>query len=265
MKNVFLLVHQDPGQEARLQVALDLTRGLGGHLTCIDVTPFPLVFDQGMLGASPVVVDEAEQETGNKLEVQRRLEAEDVSWTWQDLRDDFVPCLLEAASTADVIVLNRKLDSTSRPDMRAITSSVLTNSRALIVAVDETCRVLDVGLPALIAWDGSEQAMHALQRAVPLLSLASSIRILQAGPVGENGIAADEAARYLSRHGIHAEIEVTAASKHVADDIIAAAHRIGAGYCVMGAFGHSRFREAILGGVSHDMLSSAPLPLVMAH
>jgi nucleotide-binding universal stress UspA family protein len=265
MKNVLLLVHQDAGQEARLQAALDLTRVLSGHLTCIDVTPFPLVFDQGMLAAPPVILDESQQEAGNKLDVQRRLEAEGVCWSWQDLRDDFVPCLLEAASTADVIVLNRKLDSASRPDMRAITSSVLTNSQALIVAVDETCRALDVGLPALIAWDGSEQAMHALQRAVPLLSLASSIRIFQAGPIGEHGIAADEAARYLSRHGIHAEIEVTVGSKHVADDICKAAQRIGAGYCVMGAFSHSRLREALLGGVSHEMLSSAPLSLVMAH
>lgn len=265
MKNVLLLVHQDAGQEARLQAALDLTRALSGHLTCIDVTPSPLVLDPGMSAAPPVIIDESAQEDENKAKLRRRLETEDVCWSWQDMRDDFVACPLEAASTADVIVLNRKLDSASRPDMRAIASRILTNSQALVVAVDENTRALDVGLPVLIAWDGSEQAMHALQRAVPLLLLASSITIFQAGPVGGRGIAAEEAARYLSRHGITSEVEIAARSEHAVQEICEAAQRIGAGYCVMGAFGHSRLREALLGGVSHDMLTAAPLPLVMAH
>lgn len=265
MKNVLLLVHQDAGQEARLQAALDLTRSLSGHLTCLDVTPFPLVFDQGMSMAPAVMIDESEQEADNKSRLQRRLEAEDVCWNWQDLRDDFVPCLLEAAGTADVIVLNRKLDSASRPDMRAITSNILTHCPALIVAVDETCRSLDVSMPALIAWDGSEEAMHAMQRALPLLRMASTIRIFQAGPIREGGISAQEAALYLSRHGINSDVEIAPDGKDVAADICDAAERIGAGYCVMGAFGHSRLRESLLGGVTHDMLSTAPLPLMMAH
>ena len=82
MKNVLLFVHQDAGQEARLQAALDLTRALSGHLTCIDVTPLPLVFDQGMSTAPAVIIDEFEQEADNKVALQRRLEHEDVCWSW---------------------------------------------------------------------------------------------------------------------------------------------------------------------------------------
>jgi nucleotide-binding universal stress UspA family protein len=265
MNNVLLLVHQDAGQEARLRAALDLTRALAWRLTCLDVTPFPLVFDQGLAITPAVIIDESEQEAGNKARLQRRLETEDVCWSWQDLRDDFVPCLLEAAATADVIVLNRKLDSTSRPDMRAITSAILTHCQALIVAVGETCRPLHVGMPALIAWDGSEEAMHAMSRAMPFLRLASSIRIFQAGSIRKGGITAEEAALSLSRQGINSEVEIAPDSKNVAAVICDAAERLGAAYCVMGAFGHSRFRESLLGGVSRDMLSDAPLPLMMAH
>lgn len=265
MKNILLLVHQDAGQEARLQVALDLTRALSGHLTCLDVTPFPLLFDQGMSMAPAVMVDEAEQEADNKARLQRRLQAEDICWSWQDLRDDFVPCVLDAAATADLIVLNRKLDSASRPDMRAITSTILTHCPALIVAVDETCKSLDVGMPALIAWNGSEEAMHAMQRALPLLRLASTIRIFQVGPIREWEIGAEEAALYLSRHGIDSEVEVAPDSNYATADICDAALRLGAAYCVMGAFGHSRIRESLLGGVTRDLLSEAPFPLMMAH
>jgi nucleotide-binding universal stress UspA family protein len=120
-------------------------------------------------------------------------------------------------------------------------------------------------MPALIEWDGSDEAMHAMQRALPLLKLASLIRIFQAGPVREGGISAQEAAAYLSRHGINADVEIAADSKDAAAEICDAAERMGAGYCVMGAFGHSRLRESLLGGASRDLLTAAPLPLMMAH
>jgi nucleotide-binding universal stress UspA family protein len=265
MKNVLLLIHDDPGQEARLQAALDLTCALSGHLTCLDITPFPLVYDQGMSMAPPVVIDEADQEADNKARLQARLAAEDVSWSWKDLRDDFVAGILQFASAADVVVLNRKLETGSRPNMRAIASDVLTHSDALVVAVDEHCPGLDVAMPALIAWDGSEEAMRAMQRALPLLKLATRVRLFQAGPIAENAITAEEAARYLSLHGINSEIEIEPDHNRVAADICNAAERFGAGYCIMGAFGHSRLREALLGGASRDMLSDAPLPLIMAH
>jgi len=265
MKNVLLLVHQDPGQEARLQAALDLTCALSGRLTCLDITPFLQVFDQGMSTAPLMVIDEADQEADNKARLQGRLEAEDVCWSWKDVRDDFVPGVLEAAHAADVIVLNRKLDSTSRPNMRAITSAVLAHCDALVVAVDEHCQGLEVGAPALIAWDGSDEAMHAMERALPLLKLASKVRLFHAGAVRKGEIPPEDAALYLSRRGINSEIEIGPDDDQVAADICDAAERFGAGYCVMGAFGHSRLREALLGGASRDMLSEAPLPLMMAH
>jgi len=265
MKNVLLLVHQDSGQEARLQAALDLTSALSGHLACLDVTPLPLVFDSGMALGPPVVIDQAEQEAANKARLQRRLADEDVSWSWQDLSDDFAPAVIEAANGADVIVLNRKLDSSSRPDMRAIASEVLTHSTALVVAVDEQCPGIDVTKPALIAWDGSDEAMHAVRRALPLLKLASKVRIFQAGAGLKDAVPVGDAALFLSRHGIYAETETRPGDNPVVAAICEAAKRLGAGYCVMGAFGHSRFREALLGAASRDMLSEAPLPLMMAH
>ena len=149
--------------------------------------------------------------------------------------------------------------------MRAVTSDVLTHSRALVIAVDEHCPGLDVATPALVAWDGSDGAMRALQRALPLLKLASRIRLFQAGALPKGAIPADEAALYLSRQGVNSDIEIGPDGNRVAADIRDAAARFGAGYCVMGAFGHSRLREALLGGVSRDMLGEAHLPLVMAH
>jgi len=265
MKNVLLLVHNDPGQEARFQAALDLTRALAGHLYCLDVTPFMLVYDSGWGFGPSVVVDESDQEAANKARMRQRLSHEDVSWSWLDAVGDYADCLLAAGKTADVIVLNRKFGKASRPDMLATASKVLTQSEALVVAVDETCQAFAVAGPALIAWDGSDKALHALQRAVPLLALAGEVEIFQAGPLPEGAIPAEEAAAYLSRHGIKAIIDMVPESDDPAAEICAAAKRLGASYCVMGAYGHNRLEEALLGGVSRRMLSAANIPLVLAH
>lgn len=265
MKNVLLLVHQDPGQEARLQAALDLTRGLSGHLTCIDITPFPIVFDQGLSLAPVFVLDETEREAVNKAELQRRIEAEHISWSWDDLRDDFIPCLIGAASSADVVVLSRKLDNGARPNMRSITSSVLMHTHALIVAVNERSHGMPVDKPVLVAWDGSDQASQALQRALPLLKHALLVTIFQVGDLPKDAIPAQEAATFLERQHVKSEIEIAPASEAVAAEICLAASRIGASYCVMGAFGHGRIRETLFGGVTRDMLTKATLPLALAH
>ena len=89
MKNILLLVHDDQGQEARLQVALDLTRAFGGHLSCLDVTILPaLVGDYygGATGGAMLLAEESDRETRNKAALEARLAHEDVSWDWQDGR-----------------------------------------------------------------------------------------------------------------------------------------------------------------------------------
>jgi nucleotide-binding universal stress UspA family protein len=261
MKNVLLLVHQDVGQEARLRAAIDVTRALSGHLSCLDVTPFPQIFDTGW--APPVILDEAEEERQNKALIQNRLVNEQVSWSWTDREGDYASCLLQAARSADIIVLNRKLDA--RPDMVSIASSVLTHCHALVLAVDERCRALDATGRALVAWDGSEKAFQALRQATPLLGLAQAVTIFQAGPLPSHALSASDAVQFLIGREIACDVEIGPHSDDPAADICAAARRLAVSYCVMGAYGHGRLRERLFGGVSRRMLNVATIPLLMAH
>ena len=86
MKNILMLAHDDAGQEARLQCALDLTRGLSGHLTCVDVTQPPVyVADYfGSMGGAAGLVEEQTREAANATRIKARLENEDVAWDWID-------------------------------------------------------------------------------------------------------------------------------------------------------------------------------------
>lgn len=265
MQNVLLLIHKDAGQEARFEAAIDIARSVAGHLSCLDVTPFPAVLGAGMGLAPSMLGDEAERDAGHHEDMRERLEREGLSWSWTELRDDFIPCLIEAAAGADIVVLNRKLESTPRPNMRAITSAVLMHTKAVIVAVDEHCRAFDAAGPVLIAWDGSKGVSHAVERALPLLKAAIRITILQVGPLPDAAIPADGAVRYLRERGLSCDLEQVAASPDVAAQIRKHAGRVGAGYCVMGAYSHGRLREALLGGVTREMLGTGPVPLLLAH
>ena len=266
MKNVLMLAHDDVGQEARFQAALDLTRTLSGHLNCLDVTPPALMSDPMIgIGAAAVLYDETEQEAKNLATIERRLAGEDVSWSCAQARGEFSTCLLEAARSADIVVLNRADDAFPSPHMSTVVGEVLFKSEALVVAVSDDERGFPATGPALIAWNGSERAMRAVRRAVPLLLLTENVFIYQAGALAAGALPAEEVAAYLSRHGIKPQIEIGQANGSPAGEISRAASRLGAAYCVMGGFGQSRLREALFGGVTHELLSTSGLPLVIGH
>jgi nucleotide-binding universal stress UspA family protein len=266
MKNVLVLVHDDAGQEARLQAALDLTRALSGHLTCIEAIQLPVVVDGfGGTGMAVLVEDERAREAENRARIEPRLAKEGVSWSWTEATGYLPDCILDAAKTADLIVLNRQLDEFPAPDMRHVANEVLTHSRTLVVAVSDSCRGFNAAGKALIAWDGSERAMSTVQRAVPLLALASDVKLVQVGDPGRDAIPIEDAAAYLYRHGVKVEAEIVPPADSVAVAIRMEAERFGAAWLVMGAYSHSRVREALFGGVTRAMLTACSLPLVLGH
>lgn len=265
MKNILLLVHDDTGQEARFQAALDLARALEGHVTCLDVTYVPPIFGGGMYedgyAIAELVKDERARETTNRTRLEARLATEDVSWDWIDVTGEIAGSLMRAADLADVIVLNGKLEGFTAPEMRA-TREVIVSSGRPVLAVPEDCKRLDVDA-ALVAWDGSEASIAAMRAAVPILKKARRVVLLEAND-GSVATSATDAAQYLSRHGITCAIEQVSAPDGAGAAILHAVSDGGFDYVVMGGFGHQRFVEAIFGGVTRTLLAKCPVPVFLA-
>lgn len=179
---------------------------------------------------------------------------------------DLAECLVAASGLADLIVINRQLDGAG-PNMLAMAGQVAVKSGKPVVAVSEQCRTFDVGGHAMLAWDGSIAAMAALTAAIPLLALAGSVAIVEIENNGSNSM--QEAAAYLSRHDIHADVELVARSKvqpgGVGPTLQAICTEQMASYCVIGAYGRSGLTEVLFGGVTRHMLSASFIPLVMVH
>jgi len=267
MKNVLVLMHDDAGQEARFQAALDITRAIEGHLTCIDVSVVPAFVGQyADFGAGAMLMSEEEtRERENRGRFETRLKAEDVPWTWIDQIGFLGDCVRDQVGLADLVVLNRKLDNTPWPDMRELVGEVMLKGHKPIVAVPETVRKFDAFGHALIAWDGSPEADAALRAAVPLLQYASAVTILEVDD-GSIDILGSEAAEYLSRHGIRSTVRrEECGADRPSDRLLDLIRSTGAAYLVMGGFGHSRFMEAMLGGVTRRMLDECPVPIFVAH
>lgn len=126
-----------------------------------------------------------------------------------------------------------------------------------------------IGESVIVAWDGGREAARAVFDAMPFLTNAKSVRIVSVQgfmdePVHQFTLA-DEIAATLSRHGIKAECTAFRSTRgSVKAELQAQMLDTGADMVVMGCYGHSRFREMVLGGVSRDVLKGLPFPVLLA-
>lgn len=264
MKNVLLLLHDDDGQEARLQAALDLTRALSGHLTCLDVAQPPLFVTDYFTGAGgAIVMDYLEaREAGNRSAIEARLHREDVTWTMLEANGTPADELRQISDLADVIVISGGSDAS--PEARHLAGQVSVKSGRPVLVVPPSCKGLAVSGPALVAWNGSQEACDALRAAIPLLQQAQRVTVMAVDDPG--GESAEDAAAYLARHGIETRIVAEETSDEpVSDIILARAHASGAAYIVLGAFGLPRIVEGLFGGVTEGLLRKSDVPLLLAH
>lgn len=126
----------------------------------------------------------------------------------------------------------------------------------------------EVPAVACVAWDGSRAAARALADALPILARTDDVRIVTilgdkpTAGVGEGA----EAARHLAAHGIAATVEeIEAGGRGVGAVLEDYANRHRPDLLVMGAFGHSRLREFILGGATQHLLHAPPVPILFSH
>lgn len=121
----------------------------------------------------------------------------------------------------------------------------------------------------VLAWNQSREALVAARRSLPLLKRADMVQIVVVDPPTHGPERSDPGGhlcQLLVRHGVKAEVSVLARTlPHVSDVLARQVRDLDAELLVMGAYGHSRFREAILGGTTRDMLENAEVPVFLAH
>jgi nucleotide-binding universal stress UspA family protein len=121
---------------------------------------------------------------------------------------------------------------------------------------------------ATVAWDFSRPAARAVGDALPLLTKAKRVHIVTV--TNEKRIdtkrSGPELAKHLARHGVDVILETVDAAGHSIGEALEAATRVhDSDLLVMGAYGHSRLREFVLGGATRSMINRPPLPVLLSH
>ena len=122
----------------------------------------------------------------------------------------------------------------------------------------------------MIAWDESHEATKAVHDAMPLLEYAEHVQIVSVAVDPEeqitNIIHSDDLLKHLSHHGISAEIVNAEGSINgTGQTILQSAQEFNADLIVMGAYGETRLKEIVLGGVTRYLLTETTIPLLLSH
>ena len=270
MKTVLLHVHDDVGQESRLQAALDLARAFMAHIHCVQATPYEYIVIGDPIGGAHVppqlVAEVRARELAEQSRLEDRLKAEGVPFSWRQIDGDIGDVLVSEASLADIVVMSQPgADRDERRPVYQRVGEVAIAARPPVLAMPVTATAFDPAGPAMVAWNGSFEAANALHFGLPLLCRAAQVRLVEVCR-DAGRFPSTRAAEYLSRHGVHAEIQqVQADADGTAATLTRIARETGAAYLVMGAYGHSRLREMVFGGVTRHMINHSETPLLMAH
>jgi nucleotide-binding universal stress UspA family protein len=274
-KTILTVLTDYERQQQQLDSAIAMTRREDGHLDVFCMGVDHTQSGYYYAGASAYVfqesIDKAMAAAGELEEkVRERLHAEDIRWSV-----DSAVAQVGGLSTligmrarySDLVVLNRPYGERATPDAEAATEAALFEGAAPVLIVPGELQE-PFGKKILIAWNQSNEAMASVRRALPLLQAAESVEITVIDPSPNGPERSDPGGalgQMLTRHGVKAEISVLARTQPLISDILnRRATEIGADMLVMGAYGHSRFRQAILGGATRNMLEKAQVPVLMA-
>ncbi|MBO9453681.1 universal stress protein [Paracoccus sp. R12_1] len=172
------------------------------------------------------------------------------------------------ARFSDLTVLGRPYGGDAPGDAEAVTEAALFEGGCPVLILPDTGLSDQPPRRILVAWNQSVEALAAVRRALPLLKQAETVEITVVDPRRGGPERSDPGGaltQMLTRHGVRAEIAVLArTAPAISDELIRRATEIDAEMIVMGAYGHSRFREAILGGATRNMLEKNNVPVFMA-
>ena len=174
------------------------------------------------------------------------------------------------ARISDLVVIGRtNLDDTGASVTPDFPEFVMMNSGRPVLIIPPDYPKETVGQKAMICWNASRESIRAVADALPLLAKAELVQVVMFNVEDEADMDAtaggNDIAAYLKRHGVKVEVMPPQQSRDIGKSLLALAEEQGTDLLVMGGYGHTRFREFLLGGVTRTILESTKVPVLMSH
>lgn len=261
-------VHLGPGAEATIRFAAKLARCLSCRLvgTGADQLDLPY-FGDGTGVVDAVLVENARavvQENLAKASALFHSAADGVALEWRDAIEQPISFTLLQSRAADLVVLARQGQGDPELGRMGVAPGdiVLELGRPILLVPPDVEALM--ARSVVIAWKDTRESRRAVQDALPFLVRAEMVSVLSVGadPAADG---AQDVCGYLAQYGIAARTVARPAGSAIVDEITDLVRQQGADLIVAGAYGHSRLREWIFGGVTRDLIESTPVCCLMSH
>ncbi len=276
LKDLMVQVNSSKHAGKRIELAVRLAQDNDAHLVGLYVSPGfempPYIAAQ----VPPDVLLAQERRMRDVLErlksdFEERMRKAGIEWEWRQAEGDPGATAAVHARYTDLAVVGQNDPDEETPELDELLAErvVLESGRPALV-VPYAGSFPKVGERVLVAWNASAAAVRAVNDALPILARAKKVTILAVNPEegsqGHGEVPGADIALHLARHGIAAEAShIHADDIDVGDMILSRASDEGVDLIVMGAYGHARLREMVLGGATRDLLAHMTVPVLMSH
>ncbi len=285
-KSILAVLTGTSTDTATMSVVEQLAKTFDAHVDVLHVRSDPTSYvsytgDAMSIDVYSRIIEAAEEENAARAAVARKafdawiegksiplLDTPDgldhVTASWREQTGNEADLVAAAGRIYDLVILGPGTDETGPAHDTAIEKAMFDTGRPVLLGGSEA--VDGLGKRIVILWNGSAEAARAVDAALPLLSRAEQIQILSVNEDTGPEPAQSGLVRYLSWHGIAATLVTLEPDERlIGDALLMEVRRLESDLIVMGAYGHSRLRELVLGGVTRHMLKEDHPPIFAAH
>ncbi len=275
-KSILTVITNPKLSQDALNWAIEIARKNDAHLDVLCLGVDRTQTGYYYAGANAMITQETMERAANLADeaeewVTKQLTGETVNWAAEKVVAQMVGLgrIISLRSRfADLVVLPQPYGKNHGAEDEAVIEAAMFEGQAPVLVIPNGAEVVDFDR-AVIGWNESAESLAATRAALPILTAADSVNISVIDPPQHGPNRSDPGgalSQLLVRHGVRTEISVLAKTMpRVSDVLMRHVEDQDARLLVMGAYGHSRFREAILGGATRDMLEKAPVPVLMTH
>ncbi len=276
-KTLVTVVRNPELDSDHLEAAIALAQANGAHLHVLAlgierVPPEALYGGAASIAVQGTIADAIEEAEISEKAVSERLNRSDITADVHRVVAQMgavTQVVARMVNLSDLVVLPQPYGEGRTIEDVAITEAALFSTRTPVMVLPAGTKEVPAPTSVVVAWNQSSEALSAIRAALPMLAAADKVDLLVIDPPKHGPGYADPGtmlAEMLSRHGVNAEVSVVAQTMPKVSDVIDRhVADLGAEMVVMGAYGHSRLLEAILGGTTRNMLERSKVPILMSH
>ncbi|MCR9214530.1 MAG: universal stress protein [Proteobacteria bacterium] len=272
IKTILLHLNNDPQLDQRIEAALGIAEDYDAHVKALFTisqvtvpTSFMGYVPPEFIEQSRKVEEEHAAEAKAKLEEYAGKIGREVEIV---IEEGYAPDLInEHAVAVDLVILGQgDPDAENNAQSQYVADELVVSSPRPVLTIPFAGKYRDFGKHVLVAWNNSRESSRALHEAMPFLKKAEKVTLVSVNAKEDEAYEMEHILGHLKRHGIEATYKSGQwPGIGVGDALLDALVDYSADMLVMGAYGHSRLREMILGGATENILSHMTAPVLFAH